>query len=99
MIHIDGLQDHISLPTGAVVEVITALLEGDVAERDVYAHTLLAMLITNEGIKDRAKVVSLVGDIMQVREAMLRREEIPREDIENIQRRISEAMNGGGESE
>ena len=49
----EDLQEFVTLPTEAVVDVISTLLSGDESEREVHANALLACLLYNEGVSDR----------------------------------------------
>ena len=89
--------EFLTLPTEAVVDVINCLVGGDEDERNAHASALLAMLIYNEGVEDEDTVVSLAQDIMHMREAVARLEQISQEDIDDIQNRLHEAKGGGGQ--
>tara|TARA_Y100000592_G_scaffold89076_1_gene145799 strand:- start:43159 stop:43440 length:282 start_codon:yes stop_codon:yes gene_type:complete len=90
----EDLQEFVTLPTEAVVDVISTLLSGDESEREVHANALLACLLYNEGVSDRQTVVRLTEEILHMRDAAIRGESIDEADIANISRIIK-----GGEEE
>ena len=92
---IPDFAERVSLPTEAVVDVINCLIDGDKSERDAHASALLAMLIYNEGVEEEETVISLTEDIMHMRDAISRREEISQEDIDDIEGRLQESRGGG----